>query len=90
MENENVIERKRIKSVSDCCLTPNEQSCSYVIKRTSYIQCNSDDVHVVLDQYALFYYYSANSMKQQSGCRLDAPLEHIILVPRQPVFALTP
>jgi hypothetical protein len=34
--------------------------------------------------------YSASSLKQQSVGRLVAPLRHIILIPSQPVFALTP
>jgi len=32
----------------------------------------------------------ASSLKQQSADRHDAPLGHIILIPSQPVFALTP
>jgi len=33
---------------------PSEQSLSYIIARTSYIQEDDDDVHFVLDQYAEF------------------------------------
>ena len=35
-------------------------------------------------------FYSASSLKQQSAGRHVAPLEHIILTPRQPVIALSP
>jgi hypothetical protein len=34
--------------------------------------------------------YSASSPKQQSAGRDVAPLGHIILIPNQPVFALSP
>ena len=44
----------------------------------------------VLDQPAFFDFYSASSLKQQSADRHVAPLGHIILLPRQPVFALSP
>jgi hypothetical protein len=35
-------------------------------------------------------FYSASSLKQQSAGRHVAPLGHIILIPSQPVFALSP
>ena len=35
-------------------------------------------------------FYSANSLKQQSAGRHVAPLRHIILIPSQIVFALSP
>jgi hypothetical protein len=35
-------------------------------------------------------FYSANSLKQQSEDRRAAPLGCIILIPSQPVFALSP
>ena len=47
-----------------------------------------DDVLFVLDQQLDFH--SAHSLKQQFLGRHVTPLRHIILVPRQPVFALTP
>jgi hypothetical protein len=43
------------------------------------------DVHVHLTAF-----YSASSLKQQSSDRHVAPLGHIILMPSQPVFALSP
>jgi hypothetical protein len=64
---------------------------SYIMARTSYIQWfdDHDDVHFVLDQHAELDCYSASSLKQQSRGRHVAPLGHIILLPSQPVFALT-
>ena len=44
----------------------------------------------VLDQHAELDFYSASSLKQQSADRHVAPLGHIILLPNQPVFALSP
>jgi hypothetical protein len=38
----------------------------------------------------LLDFYSATSLKQQFVDRHVAPLEHIILIPNQPVFALSP
>jgi len=58
--------------------------------RTSYIQWNADNVRFVLDQHAELDFYSATSLKQQSVDRHVAPLGHIILIPSQPVFALSP
>ena len=51
---------------------------------------NNDDVLIVLDQHAELDFYSASSLKQQSAGRHVAPLGHIILIPSQPVFALSP
>jgi hypothetical protein len=39
---------------------------------------------------AVLDFYSASSLKQQSAGRHVAPLEHIILIPSQTVFALSP
>jgi hypothetical protein len=55
-----------------------------------HFQWDDDDVRFVLDQLAEFDYYSANSLKQQSGGRHVAPLGHIILIPSQPVFGRSP
>jgi predicted alpha/beta hydrolase len=51
---------------------------------------DDDDVRFVLDQHAELDFYSASSLKQQSASRHVAPLGHIILIPSQPVFALSP
>jgi len=45
---------------------------------------------LVLDQHAELEFYSASSPKQQSVDKHVAPLGHIILIPSQQVFALSP
>ena len=50
-------------------------------------QLNDDDV---LDQHTELDFYSASSLKQQSAERHVALLGHIILIPSQPVFSLSP
>jgi hypothetical protein len=47
-------------------------------------------VRFVLDQHAELGFYSASSLEQQSAGRDIAPLGHIILIPTQPFFALSP
>ena len=49
-----------------------------------------DEVPFVLEQHALLDFDSASSLKQQSADRHVTPLGHIILIPSQPVFALSP
>ena len=51
---------------------------------------NDDEICFLLDQHAELEFYSASSLKQQSTGRHVAPLWHIILIPSQPVFALSP
>jgi hypothetical protein len=51
---------------------------------------NDDEVHFVLDQHAEFDFYSASSLKQQFAGKHIAPLRHIILIPNQPIFTLSP
>ena len=51
---------------------------------------NDNEVHFVLDQHAVLDFYSASSLKQQSVNRHVAPLGHIIPIPCQTVFVLTP
>ena len=41
-------------------------------------------------QHSELDFYSVTSLKQQSAGRNVAPLAHIILIPSQPVFALSP
>jgi hypothetical protein len=69
---------------------PIQQFFNYIMARTSYFQWDVDEVRFVLDQYAELDFYSASSLKQQSAGRHVAPLGHIILIPSQPVFALSP
>jgi len=76
--------------VSDCCLSPTQQFYSYIMARTVNFQWNSDEVRFVLYLQALLDFYSAISLKQQSMDRHAASLEDIILIPSQPVFALSP
>jgi hypothetical protein len=53
-------------------------------------QWEYDEVRFVLDQHAELDVYSASSLKQQSAGRYVAPLGHIILIPSQSIFALSP
>jgi hypothetical protein len=57
-----------------------EQCFSYVMARTRYFQWN-DDVRLILDQHALFDFYSVSSLNQQSVGRHVASPRHIILIP---------
>ena len=52
-------------------------------------QWDDDEVLFILDQQAELDFYSANWLKQQSAGKHVAPLGHIILIPNQPVFALS-
>ena len=63
------------------------------ISRREQVNFQWDDdgeVHFVLDQHAELDFYSASSLNQQSAERHVAPLGHIILIPSQPVFTLSP
>jgi hypothetical protein len=53
-------------------------------------QSDNDEVRFVLEQHPELHIDSASSLKQQSAGRHVAPLGHIILIPSQPVFALSP
>ena len=53
-------------------------------------QWNDDKVRFVLTQHAQLDFYSAISLKEHSTGRHVAPLGHIILIPSQQVFALSP
>ena len=69
---------------------PIQQFFSYIMARTSYFQWEDDEVRFVLDQHAELNFYSASSLKQQSSGRHVTSLGHIILIPIQPIFALSP
>ena len=75
--------------VSDCCLTPTQQFSAISWREVNF-QWDDDEVHFVLDQHAELDFYSASSLKQQSADRYVALLGHIILIPSQQLFALTP
>jgi hypothetical protein len=64
----------------------------WVIVTFIYInfQWNDDKVRFVLYQHAELDLYSASSLKQQSVDIHVTPLVLIILIPSQPVFALSP
>ena len=64
---------------------PNAQFFSYIMARTVNFQWDDDEVRFVLDLHTELDFYSASSLKQQSADRHVAPLEHIILIPSQPV-----
>jgi hypothetical protein len=51
---------------------------------------DDDEIRFALDQHAKLDFYSASSLKQQSTGRHVTPFGHIILIPSQPVFALSP
>ena len=76
--------------MSDCCLTPIQQLSVISWRKQVNVQRDDDEVRFVLDQYAELDFYSASSLKQQSAGRHVAPLGHIILIPIQPVFVLSP
>jgi hypothetical protein len=72
-------------------LTANQQFFSYVSWQGQVnFQWDDDEVRFVLDQHVELDFYIASSLKQQSADRHVAPLGHIILIPSQPVFALSP
>ena len=76
--------------VSDCCLTPIQHFLAIPWREQVNFQWGDDEVHFALDQHAQLDVYSASLLKQQSAGRHVAPLGHIILIPSQPVFALSP
>ena len=76
--------------MSDCCLMPTQQFSAISWQEQVNFQWDDDEVHFILDQHAELDFYIACSLKQQSADRHVVPLGHIILTPRQPVFALTP
>jgi hypothetical protein len=49
-----------------------------------------NDVRFALDQHAYLDFYSSSSLEQQSASWHFASLGHIILIPSQAVFGLTP
>ena len=50
----------------------------------------NDEIRFVLNQHTELDCYSASSLKQQSADKHVDPFGHIILIPSQPVFVLTP
>jgi hypothetical protein len=62
----------------------------YQIEMVAIVAILLDQVCFVLDQHAELDFYSASSLEQRSAGRHVAPLGHIVLIPSQPVFALSP
>ena len=61
--------------------------------RTSYIRCDDDDDddnRFVLDQHTQLDIENASSLDQQFAGRHVAPIGHIILIPSQLVFDVSP
>jgi len=87
-KNKNKFVYEVSERVSDCCLTPKEQFLSYIMVRTYYIRWNDNEVSFVLDTNALLDFHS--SLKQHPAGRHVASLGHIILIPSQSVFVISP
>ena len=81
---------RTLEWVSDCCLTPIQQFSAISWREQVNFQWDDDEVCFVLDQQAELDFYSASSLKQQFVGKHVTPLRHIILIPSQPVFALSP
>ena len=59
-----------------------------IMERVCYIRWGDNDVHIVLDQHVYLDFIVLT--EQQYMDTHVAPLEHIILIPSQPLFALSP
>jgi hypothetical protein len=66
--------------------------CTVVVKKFAEVIAQYHRYFTIklLVQHAELDFHSASSLKQQSADTHVAPLGHIILIPSQPVFALTP
>ena len=62
----------------------------YYDENTLFLNDDHEEVRFVLDQHTELDLYSASSLKQQSADRYLSPLGHIMPIPSQPVFALSP
>ena len=69
-----------------------EENSNLVLFYISKFYYNTFQLKVIfwIDQHAELDFYSASSLKQQSAGRHVAPFWHIILIPSQPDFALSP
>ena len=77
--------------MSDCCLTLIQHFSAISWREQVNFQSDDvDEVRFILEEHAELDFYSASSLKQQSAGIHVALLGHIILIPKQPVFALSP
>jgi hypothetical protein len=76
--------------VSEWLLFNANSSIFHLYHEQVNFQWNDYAVHFVLDQHAESDFHNASSLKQQSTDRHVTPLGHIILIPSQPVFTLSP
>jgi hypothetical protein len=72
------------------CLTAIQQLFSYIMARTSSFSMRWRWFPLCSRPIRELDFYSASSLKQQFAGRYVASLGHIILIPGQPVFALSP
>ena len=74
--------------INECFFKPNKQFFTYIMARICYIRWGDNDVHIVLDQHVYLDFIVLT--EQQYMDNHVAPLEHIILIPSQPLVALSP
>jgi hypothetical protein len=87
-------ENRLVNIVCSCgwLLFKNKHFVGYIMAITCYtsIRWDDDGCPLCTKPIRRVHFYSANSLKQQSADRHVASLGHIILIPSQPIFALTP
>ena len=80
--------------MSDCCLTPNEQCFSYhgenKLNSMKWLWWGWWWCPLLTRSTCLVGVYGANSLKQEATGRHVALLGHIIMIPCQTIFTLTP
>jgi len=73
--------------VGDCRLTQNEHYFSYIVMRTKlYIRRDDNDIRFALAQHPWLDFFNETTIRG----RHVASLGHIILIPSQPLVALSP
>ena len=76
-----------IEWVSDCQFS---NFAAILWREQVNYQWDDDEVRFILDQHAELDFISADSLRQQSAGRNITPFGHIILIPSQPILALSP
>jgi hypothetical protein len=72
-------------------LNVNSVICSSISRREQVnVQRYDDEIYFVLDQHTWLDFNSASLLKQEFTGTYVVQLRHIILIPSQPVFALSP